>query len=291
MPFILNKGVSMEAIIYLLIFLMGAFFGSFFTLAVYRIPLGENITHKHSFCPNCHHKLGILDLFPIFSYLFLKGKCRYCKKPIRIRYFLLEILSGFTFLLLALSFHFDFYELEIAKLVYFVFTILYFCSLFIIAGIDLEKVTIQKSVLVYGLFVVTGYILYLYIVEQASIYRYVIYLFIMLLFVLLDTWLLKKKAQENYTLSIATLCFYIALFAGEQMLVLTIVYTLISIALYVLLEKIRNKKKNKRIDKSQIDSDMEKEEVESKPIPVGFFLCTTNIVLFILFNFVIEYMV
>ena len=45
-------------ILYILIFIMGAYFGSFYTLAVYRIPLGLDITHEHSFCPNCKHKLG-----------------------------------------------------------------------------------------------------------------------------------------------------------------------------------------------------------------------------------------
>lgn len=144
----------MEAIIYFLIFVMGAFFGSFFTLAVYRIPIGEDITHKHSFCPNCNHKLGALDLIPIFSYIFLRGKCRYCHKPIRIRYFLLEVLSGFTFLAFALSLRFNFYDIEIGKYVYFGFAILYLCTLFMIAGIDKERRTIQKSVFIFGLFVV-----------------------------------------------------------------------------------------------------------------------------------------
>lgn len=76
-----------------MIFIMGTFFGSFFTLAVYRIPLKKDITHEHSFCPNCNHKLGVLDLIPVFSYLFLQGKCRYCGEKVRIRYLLLEVLD------------------------------------------------------------------------------------------------------------------------------------------------------------------------------------------------------
>ena len=63
----------MEAIIYLYIFLIGTVFGSFFTLAVYRIPLGKDITHTRSYCPNCNHKLSFLDMIPIFSYIFLGG--------------------------------------------------------------------------------------------------------------------------------------------------------------------------------------------------------------------------
>ena len=48
----------METILYVIIFITGCFFGSFFTLAVYRIPRKEDILIKHSYCPNCNHKLG-----------------------------------------------------------------------------------------------------------------------------------------------------------------------------------------------------------------------------------------
>ena len=103
----------LELFVLILIFIMGAYFGSFYTLAIYRIPLGLDITHEHSFCPKCNHKLGFLDLFPIFSYIFLRGKCRYCKAKIKPRYFILEILSALTFLIFALSLNIDLYNLEI----------------------------------------------------------------------------------------------------------------------------------------------------------------------------------
>ena len=76
---------------------MGTVFGSFFTLAVYRIPLGINILYKHSFCPNCNTKLKFIDLIPILSYISLKGRCRYCGEKVRPRYLCLEILSGLVF--------------------------------------------------------------------------------------------------------------------------------------------------------------------------------------------------
>ena len=84
----------MNIFLYAIIFIIGTFFGSFFTLAVYRIPKKEDILIKHSYCPNCNHKLGFFDLFPVFSYIFLGGKCRYCKDKIRPRYLILELLSG-----------------------------------------------------------------------------------------------------------------------------------------------------------------------------------------------------
>ena len=97
----------MEVVVYAIIFIIGTLFGSFFTLAVYRIPLGLNILYEHSFCPKCNTKLKFIDLIPILSYLGLKGKCRYCGKKVRIRYLLLEVLSGAVFVLLTLSLKLD----------------------------------------------------------------------------------------------------------------------------------------------------------------------------------------
>ena len=92
----------MNAIIYFFMFTMGAVLGSFYTLAVYRIPLKQDITHTRSYCPKCNHKLNFLDLIPILSYIFLGGKCRYCKEKIRLRYLILEVSSGLVFLLFAI---------------------------------------------------------------------------------------------------------------------------------------------------------------------------------------------
>ena len=81
----------MEILFIIMFFFIGTVFGSFFTLAVYRIPLKKNITYERSFCPNCEHRLEFKDLIPVFSYIFLKGKCRYCGQKVRPRYLILEI--------------------------------------------------------------------------------------------------------------------------------------------------------------------------------------------------------
>jgi hypothetical protein len=75
--------------------LIGAAFGSFLNVVIYRMPLGLSLKEpKHSFCPVCKHRLTILDLFPLFSWLFLRGKCRHCKAPIPARYFFVEVITG-----------------------------------------------------------------------------------------------------------------------------------------------------------------------------------------------------
>ncbi len=80
-------------------FVIGTLFGSFFTLATYRIPRKQDIMVKRSYCTSCKHELGFFDLIPVLSYVFLGGKCKYCKEKISIRYPLFEIFNGLFFLL------------------------------------------------------------------------------------------------------------------------------------------------------------------------------------------------
>ena len=93
----------LNIIIYVFAFIIGTLLGSFTTLAVYRIPKKENILNKRSYCPNCNHKLGFWDMIPIFSYIFLRGKCRYCNDKVRIRYLILEVFSGIIYMLFVMS--------------------------------------------------------------------------------------------------------------------------------------------------------------------------------------------
>ncbi|MBL8160029.1 prepilin peptidase [Candidatus Saccharibacteria bacterium] len=58
-----------------------------------------SISRGRSMCPNCHHQLAARDLVPIFSWLWLRGKCRYCKKPISVQYPLVEIAVGTLFVI------------------------------------------------------------------------------------------------------------------------------------------------------------------------------------------------
>ncbi len=101
--FKLDGDESMEIIISgvigALMWIMGSLFGSFFSLAFYRIPRGEDIIIKHSYCPNCKHKLAFWDLIPLISFLIRKGKCKYCSHKISNSYFILELVNAFVFLI------------------------------------------------------------------------------------------------------------------------------------------------------------------------------------------------
>ena len=122
----------MNVFFYLLLFIIGTLFGSFYTLAVYRIPKRQDIIHTPSYCPNCNHKLGFLDLIPIVSYVFLKGKCRYCKEKIRLRYFILEVLSGMLFVLVAYLMQYKIENLNCARILQYSFIILYLTFIILI---------------------------------------------------------------------------------------------------------------------------------------------------------------
>lgn len=127
------------SIIYILIFLIGIFFGSFSTLAIYRIPLKKNITHERSFCPSCGHKLNALDLIPLFSYIFLRGKCRYCGKKIGIRYFLIELFFGIVSLLIFFVLFRVRGILDYIVLIEFLGCMIVFEILFLFIGIKIKK--------------------------------------------------------------------------------------------------------------------------------------------------------
>ena len=264
----------MNILLYILIFIIGTLFGSFFTLATYRIPLGQDITHKRSYCPNCNHKLSFWDMIPILSYIFLGGKCRYCKTKIRIRYLLLEVITGIVFTLFALSINLNIYTISLSKILYLVFGLLYISILFIIAGIDKERYEVKKNVLLVGIIIQTLYIIYLYVVEKdPNMYRYVIYLFLLCMLVLVDINVLKKKAKASYPVEVLMLSMYMILFTYEWVFFMTVCFTLLAIVFYLILRKIKFKKNVVKEDN--------KKELQ---LPIAFYMCTANILCLIMTN-------
>ena len=186
----------MNTIIYFFMFVIGIVFGSFYTLAVYRIPLKQDITHTRSYCPNCNHRLEFLDLIPVLSYIFLGGKCRYCKQKIRPRYLILELLSGISFLLFAMWLKIDLLNIEYTKLATLLFGVLFFTVAVLVIGIFKEHKRVEKQVFNFGLIIELFYMIYLYILNT-SIYRYIIYIIILLSILILNN---LKKANEKIRL-------------------------------------------------------------------------------------------
>lgn len=91
----------------LLVFVLGTFFGSFFNVVIYRLPIKKSIVVGSSSCPNCDTPIKPYDLIPVFSYMFLLGRCRHCKHKISIRYPLIELLTGVLYALVYVQFGFS----------------------------------------------------------------------------------------------------------------------------------------------------------------------------------------
>jgi prepilin signal peptidase PulO-like enzyme (type II secretory pathway) len=88
----------------IIVFFFGAAIGSFLSAWAFRMAKSQPIWRGRSYCPSCKHTLICIDLVPIFSFLFLRGKCRKCRSKIQTADFLMEIITGGIFLF-AFLFH------------------------------------------------------------------------------------------------------------------------------------------------------------------------------------------
>ena len=120
------------------------------------------------------------------------------------------------------------------------------------------------------------YMIYVYTLTKNSIYAYVIFLAFMLVFLIIDTYVLKHTLKENYALQVLVLCMYILINSDIQNFILTLVMMIYIImfeqTIFALREKIR---KNPLRDEKQ-----------EKKLPIGFYLCISNIVVIIISNLV-----
>lgn len=136
-------------ILYSYIFILGIVVGSFLNVCIYRFPLKLNVAKGFSFCPTCNHRLMPIDLVPVFSYIFLKGKCRYCHEPISIRYPFVELLGGCAFLIAFIR-----YGVSLS----FLTTALLLCICIVVAYIDYDTMEILDGThLLIGLLAIAQY--------------------------------------------------------------------------------------------------------------------------------------
>ncbi len=117
--------------------LLGLFVGSFLNVCIDRLPRGQSIISPPSHCSACKQKLGILDLIPVLSYLWLRGRCRYCRASIPLRIPIVEAVTGLMFAFLYWKFGLGM-ELGIS--------LVYACLLIIIFVIDLEHQLVLDKV-------------------------------------------------------------------------------------------------------------------------------------------------
>lgn len=113
-----------------IIFIYGLMIGSFLNVCIYRVPLGKSVVSGRSYCPCCSNLIPWYRNIPLFSYIFLKGRCGDCNSKISPIYPFVELLNAILWLWVWLHFGLVFYSLLMAL----------FCSmLIIISFIDLSK--------------------------------------------------------------------------------------------------------------------------------------------------------
>jgi len=129
-------------------FCFGSIVGSFLNVCIHRMPIEESVVWPSSHCPHCKKRIPAYDNVPFLSYIFLGGKCRFCKKSISLRYPFVELLTGAAFVVFfmrcGLSYEFFFY-------------IVLLCALIIATFVDIAHRIIPDEISIGGIFV--GFIL------------------------------------------------------------------------------------------------------------------------------------
>ena len=131
--------------------IIGLVIGSFLNVCIYRIPREESISFPPSHCTSCGYGLKSFDLFPVLSYIGLKGRCRKCREKISIEYPLVEIVNGIIYLGLYLKFGYtvDFFKYALLT------------SLLLVIGlIDFKTKYVYRSTTITGAIIGTAFLIF-----------------------------------------------------------------------------------------------------------------------------------
>ena len=130
-------------------FLAGICIGSFLNVVIYRLPKNLSIIKPRSFCPKCKNKIPWFSNIPLFSYLFQKGNCYFCKTKISFQYPLIELLTGILFVIFSFSSSFFYSFIPLAPFEN-IFSWTFLSLLIVISFVDLEHFWIPQSVINFG---------------------------------------------------------------------------------------------------------------------------------------------
>ena len=187
---------------YALIAILGLVIGSFLNVCIYRIAKEESIAFPPSHCAKCQHNLSPIDLVPVVSYIFLKGRCKYCNEKISIRYPLIESFNAILYLIVYLKFGLTLIALKYCILV----------SILIVIGmIDYDTQFVFTSTTIFG-----GIIAGIFIVIQAIVYKGGIVDLIsggIIGFIIIGLIVVVTKGMGEGDIEIATVC---GLFLGVK---------------------------------------------------------------------------
>jgi len=147
----------MDIAIAVVLGLLGLAVGSFLNVCIDRLPAGKSLLHPPSHCDACQRRLSAIDLIPVISYIWLRGRCRYCGARVPVRVFLVELATGLLFTLVYLAgrnVRVDFIgKSDVPAPFQITVLIAYTCVLLILAVIDLEHKRIL-NIIVYPVAVI-----------------------------------------------------------------------------------------------------------------------------------------
>lgn len=135
-------------ILYTIIFSFGMIIGSFLNVCIYRLPREESLIKTSSHCVRCNTKIKRYDLIPIFSWLFLRGKCRNCGEKISGRYPLVEALNALSYVAVFMALNVDTMFHSLKNTANAIILCALFSMLIVIAFIDWDTQEMNLSILI-----------------------------------------------------------------------------------------------------------------------------------------------
>lgn len=168
-------------------FLLGMILGSFYNVVGYRLCKNESLIKPGSHCPKCNHKLSFLELIPVFSYIFLKGRCKACKEKISIFYPLIEFFTGLLFATCFYSFGLS-YDLLISL------SLVSLLSIVIVSDVNFYIIPDEVTIFFGILIIIINILKYGFVSSLTYILYGVIMFLFMYLIMILGKFMFKEEA-------------------------------------------------------------------------------------------------
>ncbi len=181
-------------------FILGLFIGSFLNCIIYRLKRGESFLKGRSFCPYCKHTLSWKDLIPLFSFIILKGHCRYCKKKISLQYPLVELFTAFLF---TSSLFLPFPSILVTgamAIVTRIFLLIIFSFLILIFVFDLKYYSIPDKIIYPAILISFLYLLYFsfFVLHSFSYFLYSLFSTFCFAFFFFSLWFFSKGKAMGF---------------------------------------------------------------------------------------------
>lgn len=243
--------------IFTLVFVWGLAIGSFINVLIFRLPQGEDIVIKPSHCMTCGERIKFYDLIPVFSYIFLRGKCRHCGEKISIQYPLIELLTAISMVAIYYIFGWiytpgvyqTFTPTQIITMIAMMVLVAMFIAVFFI---DLKHYIIPNEIIIFGIAagllfaVLKGFNYYNWHYNWSSLQNagsgFLVGGLVFFLIVIIGEWIMKAEAMGMGDVKLMAV---IGLFLGLKLTVLSMFMAFIIgsvVSLFLLATKIKGRK-------------------------------------------------